>query len=81
MRVLVTGATGGVGSEVLGRLLAEGVPVRATSRDPATARVPVGVVLVMGDLNEPGSMTRALEGVSSVFLYVQGKNCLNSWRR
>jgi uncharacterized protein YbjT (DUF2867 family) len=73
MRVLVTGATGGVGGSVVERLLAEGVSVRALSRDPATARVPSGVEVAAGDLNQPGTLGGAFEGVNAVFLYAQGK--------
>jgi uncharacterized protein YbjT (DUF2867 family) len=73
MRVLVTGATGGVGRGVLEGLLAEDASVRASSREPATARVPSGVEVVAGDLNEPDSMARAFDGLNAVFLYAQGK--------
>ncbi len=41
-RVLVTGATGRVGREVVARLLAAGEKVRALTRDPAAARLPAG---------------------------------------
>jgi nucleoside-diphosphate-sugar epimerase len=43
--ILITGATGTVGSEVVRRLSAEGVRVRAVTRDPAkadTIRLPNG---------------------------------------
>jgi uncharacterized protein YbjT (DUF2867 family) len=73
MRVLVTGATGGVGRSVVEGLLAEGAAVRASSREPARALVPAGVEVAAGDLNEPDSMARALDGISAVFLYAQGK--------
>jgi uncharacterized protein YbjT (DUF2867 family) len=73
MRVLVTGATGGVGSGVLKGLLGENVVVRASSRDPEKARLPGGVEIATGDLNEPDTMAHALDRVSAVFLYAQSK--------
>src|SRR4029450_9098879 len=41
--VLVTGATGGVGRAVVAELLGAGVPVRALTREPATAGLPATV--------------------------------------
>jgi uncharacterized protein YbjT (DUF2867 family) len=72
MRVLVTGATGGVGRGVLEGLLKEKVLVRALSRDPQKRQLPQGVEVVGGDLNEPATMADALEGIRAVFLYAQG---------
>jgi len=67
MTVLVTGATGNVGRNVVNLLLAEGVPVRATSRDPAS--LPAGVDAHAADLTEPKSFETALNGVDKVFLF------------
>ncbi|HSU14097.1 NAD(P)H-binding protein [Longimicrobium sp.] len=66
--VLVTGATGRVGREVVAQLLAAGVPVRALTRRPEAAGLPAGVEVVAGDLTVPGSLGAALRGVRSVFL-------------
>jgi uncharacterized protein YbjT (DUF2867 family) len=74
VRVLVTGATGRVGRAVLNGLLAVDIPCRGSSRDPRNAELSDRVEIVGGDLNEPESMARALEGVSAVFLYAQGKS-------
>jgi len=52
-RILVTGATGRVGREVVTQLLAAGVPVRALTRRPATAALPADVEVVAGDLTVP----------------------------
>jgi uncharacterized protein YbjT (DUF2867 family) len=73
MRVLVTGATGGVGRGVLEGLLAENVLVRAMSRDPQKAGLPAGVEAVEGDLGEPATLGKALVGVRAVFLYAQNR--------
>jgi uncharacterized protein YbjT (DUF2867 family) len=66
--ILVTGATGNVGSEVVAALARRGAGVRAVVRDPVHARVPAGVDVVGGDLELPESLTPALAGVRSVFL-------------
>jgi uncharacterized protein YbjT (DUF2867 family) len=66
--ILVTGATGNVGAEVVRALVEAGEPVRALVRDPSTARLPAGVEAALGDLDRPGSLAQALDGVSGVFL-------------
>jgi uncharacterized protein YbjT (DUF2867 family) len=71
LRVLVTGATGAVGRGALHGLLAERVVTRGPCRDPKNAHLPSGVELRVGDLNEPDTVVRALDGVSAVFLYAQ----------
>ncbi|MBV9321024.1 MAG: NAD(P)H-binding protein [Mycobacterium sp.] len=68
MRVLVTGATGGVGSTVVKQLSDTGVSVRAVSRNPNHNQSP-GVEAVAADLAQPESMRRALQDVDAVFLY------------
>jgi uncharacterized protein YbjT (DUF2867 family) len=66
--ILVTGATGNVGREVVDALAARGAAVRAVVRDPARARMPAGVDVVGGDLELPESLTPALDGVRAIFL-------------
>jgi uncharacterized protein YbjT (DUF2867 family) len=66
--ILVTGATGTVGRQVVTQLTERGVPVRAVTRDPASARLPAGVQVVRGDLADPASLEPHLAGVDSVFL-------------
>jgi uncharacterized protein YbjT (DUF2867 family) len=66
--VLVTGATGRIGREVVAELLDAGVPVRALTRQPTTAGVPKAVEVVAGDLTVPDSLDAALQGVGAVFL-------------
>jgi uncharacterized protein YbjT (DUF2867 family) len=65
--ILVTGATGNVGSELVGQLVGAGVPVRALVRS-AEANLPDAVHSAVGDLNEPDSVAPALEGVRGMFL-------------
>jgi uncharacterized protein YbjT (DUF2867 family) len=65
--LLLTGATGLVGSALLGRLLGEGEQVRCLVRDPrrlGTQRVRVQIAL--GDLTDPPSFRNALRGVHTV---------------
>jgi NADH dehydrogenase len=65
--LLMTGATGLVGSTLLRRLLAEGTQVRCLVRDPrrlGTQRVRVQIAL--GDLTDPPSFRNALRGVDTV---------------
>jgi uncharacterized protein YbjT (DUF2867 family) len=68
MVILVVGATGQVGSLVVRRLRAEGVPVRAMVRDPASAAdlAATGAELVVADLSRPETLDAALDGVSTV---------------
>jgi uncharacterized protein YbjT (DUF2867 family) len=67
--VLVTGATGNVGSELVRALAAAGEPVRALVRDERRrAALPAGVEAAVGDLNDPASLEPALDGVRGVHL-------------
>lgn len=43
MTILVTGATGNVGRHLVQQLVESGYPVRALTRNPAAAKLPVGV--------------------------------------
>ncbi|MEV4807662.1 NAD(P)H-binding protein [Nonomuraea sp. NPDC049421] len=69
-KILVTGATGNVGSHVVSQLAEAGLDVRAFARRPE--RVPAGVEAVQGDLTTPGSLEPALKDVESVFLLWPG---------
>ncbi|TPQ17137.1 SDR family oxidoreductase [Streptomyces sporangiiformans] len=67
--ILVTGATGNIGSALLRELHACGAgPLRGLTRDAARAMFPEMVEAVEGDLAEPESWKPALEGVRSLFL-------------
>jgi uncharacterized protein YbjT (DUF2867 family) len=68
-RILVTGATGNVGATVVRALQDRGADVRAFVRDPRAAAAKLGdVELVTGDLDDPASVRRALEGVDRVYV-------------
>jgi len=64
---LVTGATGFVGWHVARTLLDRGHTVRALARDPARLRELPEVQGVQGDLRDPASLERAVEGCAVVF--------------
>lgn len=70
MAILVTGATGTVGSQVLRFLDGQGAEVRALTRSPEKAKLPAGVAAVQGDLADVDSIRAAVRGVSSLFLVV-----------
>ncbi|MCA1832198.1 MAG: SDR family oxidoreductase [Actinomycetota bacterium] len=68
--ILVTGATGNVGSAVVAELTAKGETVRALVRDEKRARERLGkdVELAVGDFEDAASIVRVLAGVDAVFL-------------
>jgi nucleoside-diphosphate-sugar epimerase len=65
--ILVTGAGGSLGSNVVRAAVARGIPVRALVRNPAKARLPAGVELIQGDASDAHTLARALDGCSSLF--------------
>ena len=69
MRALVTGATGFVGSHLAEALCRRGDEVTALVRSPKKAEAlgPLGVRVVAGDLDDAGSLVRAVEGQEVVF--------------
>jgi uncharacterized protein YbjT (DUF2867 family) len=66
MRLLVVGATGGLGRDVVAGALARGHHTAALVRDPRRAALPDGVVVIEGDVLAPESLTTALEGSEAV---------------
>lgn len=67
-RILLIGATGNVGSQVLSRLTVAGAPVRALVRNPDAARLPSHAEMVRGDLTVPETLDACLDGIDTVFL-------------
>jgi uncharacterized protein YbjT (DUF2867 family) len=57
--ILVAGATGNIGREVVHVLLSAGEPVHALSRNPEQATLPHGAEPVAGDLNPWGAQIRS----------------------
>ncbi len=68
MTILVTGATGNVGSQIIEQLVKRGADVRALVRDPSKAVFPAGVNVVQGDFLDIDSLRNAMSGVSTLFL-------------
>jgi len=68
MTILVTGATGNIGSQVVQHLVNRGANVRALVRDPSKASLAAGVDVVKGDFLDVDSLHTAFDGVSTLFL-------------
>lgn len=79
--ILVTGATGNIGSQLVGDLRRRGEPVRAFVRDVAKARTLLGddVDLAFGDYDDPASVAAALDGVDRVFLLTPSHPKMVTW--
>jgi uncharacterized protein YbjT (DUF2867 family) len=69
--ILVIGATGNVGRNVVSILSGSGARVRALTRKPDAAGLPASVEVVRGDLSDPSTLGTSLEGVDSAFLMVR----------
>ena len=65
MSVLVTGANGYVGREVVAHLHGKGTAVRALVLSPSST-LPAGVEQVTGDVTDAGSLAPAMDGVEAV---------------
>src|SRR5690349_11372223 len=76
--IVVTGASGNAGSQVVRALAARGERVRAFVRDPGRARQMLGedVELAVGDFGDPVSVRAALEGADVLLL-----SCADDLRR
>ena len=67
MKILITGSTGKIGSELLKQLVSRKASVRALVRK-ADVSLPPGVEPVVGDLLDPVSFEKALVGIDALFL-------------
>ena len=72
--IVVTGATGTVGSQLVRQLAAAKVPFRVVARDPEKAAKKLGpaVEVVKGDLSDSASLDRAFGGADALFLLASG---------
>jgi UDP-glucose 4-epimerase len=66
VRVLVTGGSGFIGSHVVDRLLAAGIEPRILDLVPSPYHGATNVDTVVGDLLDPGALSRAMEGCDAV---------------
>ncbi len=77
-RVLVTGASSGIGREVANRFAREGAKVAVGGRDPERTKRTVdeiggAAVVVLGDVSEPGSAQAVVDGAAAA---LGGLDCL-----
>jgi uncharacterized protein YbjT (DUF2867 family) len=71
--ILITGATGHIGRELVPQLVDAGAPVRVLVRDPDRAEgLPPSAERVVGDLTDPATLPPAVEGVDRLFVLVPG---------
>jgi (4-alkanoyl-5-oxo-2,5-dihydrofuran-3-yl)methyl phosphate reductase len=67
--ILVTGATGNIGSELVKLLVAKGLPVRVISRDEnKVSHLDPAVQRVIGDRHDPSVVRKAAQGADKVFM-------------
>jgi uncharacterized protein YbjT (DUF2867 family) len=76
MRVLLTGATGFIGSALLPHLLREGHEVRAFARTPAA--VTAGIPVVGGDMVTGAGLAEALDGVDVAYYLVHSMEAVDA---
>ena len=67
-RILIIGATGNIGRQVVTQLTATHAQVRALVRNPDQARLPPQVEVMPGDLTCPDTLDACLVGIHAVFL-------------
>lgn len=68
MTILVTGATGRVGRNLVDQLISRGADFRVLSREPAKAGFADNVEVVKGDLMDIDSLRAAFKGIRTLFL-------------
>ncbi|WP_250471899.1 NmrA family NAD(P)-binding protein [Caballeronia sp. GAFFF1] len=68
MTILVTGATGRVGRQVVEQLVSRHADVRVLVRDPSKAHFPAEVTVAQGDMLDIDSLRRAFAGARTLFL-------------
>ncbi len=69
MSILITGATGLIGSRLAVKLAEAGEEVRVLARPSAISRIPVhrGIRSFIGDIADPGSIENAMQGCTGVY--------------
>lgn len=67
-RILIIGATGNIGRQVVAQLSPEYGPIRALARSPEAAQFPAHMEVMRGDLTIPDTLDACLAGIDTVFL-------------
>ncbi|MFQ4146139.1 SDR family oxidoreductase [Chlorogloeopsis sp. ULAP02] len=70
MTILITGATGNIGGEVVNHLVQQKLPLRALVRDrhKVSQLEAQGIELALGDFSQPDTLDAALQGIDKAFL-------------
>lgn len=79
--ILVTGATGNVGSEIARQLIAKNVPFRIYVRDADKAATMIGAEgyeIALGDFSNEAAFASALEGVDAVYMVTNQSDAFKS---
>ena len=79
--ILVTGATGNVGSEIARQLIAKNVPFRIYVRDADKAATMIGAEgyeVALGDFSNEAAFASALEGVDAVYMVTNQSDAFKS---
>lgn len=66
--ILITGATGNIGNEIVKQLADKGEQVRILSRKPEKISWPANIDIISGDLTDPKTMKTAFDGIQKVYL-------------
>jgi uncharacterized protein YbjT (DUF2867 family) len=66
MKLLIVGATGGTGRQLVAQALARGHRVTALVRGPSRAEPRPGLTSAVGDVLDPGSLDRVMQGQEAV---------------
>ncbi|MFI6998530.1 NAD(P)H-binding protein [Nocardia sp. NPDC050175] len=75
--IVVTGATGNIGANLVRNLAAAGHEVTAVSRGSKEVTWPEGVRSVVADLADPDSLAPAVAGADSLFLLITGEQLVS----
>ncbi|HTB07517.1 MAG TPA: NAD(P)H-binding protein [Bacteroidia bacterium] len=66
--ILVIGATGNIGRQVISQLIDTDAHISALTRNPDKAQLPAKVEVVQGDLTTPETLDKCLAGIQTVFM-------------